>query len=901
MPTPVFENCDAFYQLLTRLVSRPAHGELPEDIKGRDGIPVVRLVGDDQVDLAEGIRTSLSEAAPISVPHEFIDVPRLSAKVRSDRPDLSQDGEGWLRAELYRRILVELAEEFSSASNARDSRVRFRRFGLVNWLLESTHTKQGLDDPHDRRLLQRLRARELRRGRLWAALRSPGGEVALHERVPWWGWILALYVVPAVWFRAWRVLGTEYRWLLRQPYMAPGDPGTFVGFALRLAQPRRERENPDQIGKLMINAFLEDLRVAYRRRIWRRRAWRRTAYCVAFLKGADDDNCGNAFISSLIDVRNETGLFDPLLVIAGTPRASESGRRLRFDPLQAYKSWAFKFGTAKRSRQAKDWYLTLHVPAPLTPTDERYDDLLERVGPAQVVKLPRTPGWGRRRVTVTAGAMAAVLVLAGCVYALNDLKDWQREHCDLSSSNPDAGTLRRQATGECVGIAPNGYAFGVPDEDVRETLATIARQNDEADRLHDASPSRRVVTLVHISALLGGAGRQYAREALQGAASAQRRQLDKQGETDPVLRILPASAGSNMQFGPTIVGLLKDMMRDDPTIVGVTGLDQSRQATITTIHELTKIGLPMVATTLSADVLDQQSPLYYQVGPQNRREAAIAAAYANHLASQGKVRRTVRVVYSSDPTDEYSKNLRDDADRSFAAAGFTVQDLSFVPSPAPAGLSGDGARSVGEGACGYRGLVFFAGRSEDFAKVLEGANDVCGSTPPTFLGGDDVARFAADPQQRATYPRVPFDFLDFTPGTATCESASDLYSTMKDLFPRECEKVQNSSLDGHASLAFDAVNLFLKAVGRLQDTAPGLPLTPAAVWHGLSSIHGKAALDGESGQIDFGGLVDQHIPVDKLVSVQHVDGRKAPRQIGFCGKRGGLRPSAWCPPARATD
>jgi hypothetical protein len=895
MPTPVFENCDELFRLLRKLAGRPKHGEAPSEVGDRDGLPVVRLVGDEQTELTEAIRKALSDASPARIPHEFIDVPGLWDAVRSERKDLTQEGPGWPRAELYRRMLVELAVEFSSASNARDTRVRFRRFGLVNWLLESSHTRQGLDDPHARRLLTRLRARELRRGRLWAALRSPGGEVALHDRVPWWGWLLALYVFPAIWFRAWRVLGTEYRWLLRQPYMAPGDPGTFIGFALRLAQPRRERENPEQISKLMINAFVEDLRSAYRRRPWRRRAWRRTSYCVAFLKGASDTNPGNDFLRALVDVRNETGVFDPLLVIASTPQAGYVGPSPKAAPAEAYSSWCFRFKQAKRSRRAADWYLTLGVPAPLWPDDPRYGKLVDRIGPAQDFSMPVPPNWARTRVTVLASAVAVGLVVSAGVAAVADSNRWKHEHCDLARTDPDAGTVRRQATGECIGIAPHGFAFGVPDADVRRTLATIAGQNAEAEQISHASPRRRLVTLVHMSALLGGAGRQYAREALQGVASAQRRQLDKQGETDPVLRVLPASAGSGMAFGPVVVDLLEQMMREDPTIVGVTGLDQSRQATITTIHELTRIGLPMVATTLSADVLDDQSPLYYQAGAQNRREAAVAAAYGRYLAGQGKVQRAVRIIYSADPTDEYSKNLRTDADQAFARMGFKIQDVPFVPAPAPAGVSGDGPRKAGESACGYRGLLFFAGRSEDFTKMLEGANDVCGSTPPVFLGGDDVARFAADARQRTAFPRIPFDFLDFTPGAASCDSASDLYSTMKRLFPEECGKVENSSVDGHAALAFDAVNLFLKAIGQLQDSAPGLPLTAAAVWHGLSSIHGKAALDGESGKIDFGGRVGQQVPVDKLVSVQHIDGQRPPRQIGFCGQRGNLRPSPWCP------
>ncbi|GAA0585169.1 amino acid ABC transporter substrate-binding protein [Kribbella sandramycini] len=843
MPTAGFENCRELFSLVRNLVQRPRKGESPEKAKSRDGLPVLRLVGSDRPGFGAELDQVLAGAGPGKVLREDVDVAQLWADVRSERRDMERDGPGWQEAEAYRRLLVKLAEEFSAASNATDLRITFRRFSLVNWLLESTHTRKGLDDPHERRLIERLRNRELLRGPLWTALRGPGSEVLSDARVPFLAKVLALYVFPAAFFRAWRVLGPEYRWLLHQPHMAPADPGTFSGFALRLAQPRKERENPEQIAKLMINAFLTDLRSAYRRRFWRRRAWRRTTYCVAYLDGASADNCGDGFIRTLINVRNEIGSFDPLLLVAGTPRRDYDGSPARRDPARAYDNWVRRFAQAKRSRRAADWYLPLDVPAAPRQESAEPDEA------AYDFSVPQPPRWASRRATVAACVVGALLAGGLGLVQRAATQEWERAHCDLSSSHPDAQTLRREVTGECIGIAPHGYAFGIPDTDVRKTLTTIADLNAEAERIHAATPQRRVVTLVHVSALLGGGGRQYAREALQGVASAQRRQLDKKGESDPVLRILPASAGSGMRFGPTVVGLVAELLRDDPTIVGVTGLDQSRQATIATIHALTRVGLPMVATTLSADILAEQSPLYYQVGPQNRREAAIAAAYSSHVAQTTGLARSVRVVYSSDPTDEYSKNLRDDAAASFGQAGFAVQKVPFVPSPAPAGLSGPGARSVGEAACGYPGMIFFAGRSEDFAKVLEGANDVCGSTPP------------------------------------------------RKLFPEECEKVKNSSLDGHAALAFDAVNLFLKAIGQLQDSAPGTPLTAAAVWHGLSSIHGKAALDGESGKIDFGGRVDQNVPLDKLVSVQHIEGQQPPRQVGFCGKRGNDPDSPWCPPS----
>ncbi len=57
-----------------------------------------------------------------------------------------------------------------------------------------------------------------------ALVRLARDEVGLQGRVSWWVYLLGLYVVPLVIFRAWRVLGSEYRWLLRQPHTAPADP-----------------------------------------------------------------------------------------------------------------------------------------------------------------------------------------------------------------------------------------------------------------------------------------------------------------------------------------------------------------------------------------------------------------------------------------------------------------------------------------------------------------------------------------------------------------------------------------------------------------------------------------------------------------------------------------------------
>nr|WSX18866.1 hypothetical protein OG690_02950 [Streptomyces tubercidicus] len=279
---PVFRGAGHLLRLIADLVRRPRRRECPEPVRhrgvaqGREGLPVLCLVsGDDHSQLAKGISYFLSHADPRRVPHCLHDL-----QTGSPPPD---------SVEAVRHTLERLAQGFARSVHGSDGRVRFRRFGLVNWLTQAGAAggapyPGGLEG-NDHTLLQGLREREFRRRRLFGLLRSPETELAVDGSVPWWVWLFAVHVFPLAWFRIRRGLGREYRWLLNQPYLAPRDPGTFIGFAERLTAPHHQVEDPEQLRKLMVNAFLEDLRVAFRRRIWRPRTARRTAYCVALLDG----------------------------------------------------------------------------------------------------------------------------------------------------------------------------------------------------------------------------------------------------------------------------------------------------------------------------------------------------------------------------------------------------------------------------------------------------------------------------------------------------------------------------------------------------------------------------------------------------------------------------------------
>jgi ABC-type branched-subunit amino acid transport system substrate-binding protein len=887
----VFDGADQIVELLRTLVHRPRFGEAPERARdqdkwrrrGRKGIPMVCLVRDaHERELLAELGKRLAQARPQPVPHA-----RYSYGTRG--ADWPESGDRALKSahasdiEPIREVLTDLAADLA----ARDSRLRFPRFRLVRWLTEQT-LQDAITEP-DVELLRRLRERDLARRRSFASDRAD----ELKDVVPSWARSV-LRLVPPLWFRAkLSGLGAEYRWLLRQPYLAPRDPGTFAGFAERLTVDKRAKEDPEQVLRLLVNAFLADLRHAYRRRPWRPSAARRTTYIAILLDGVTRANGGYRLLKLINDVRNDTGAFDPVLFVSGSEKvppfavkSDEHGNPAvpsATNALVAYRKWSERFISASRARTSTAWYLPVRVPQGPSAESDRYDEAQERLLDTPPITSDPAPLWSRRWVLV----LVALVLVAGVAC----LEENQRQgHCGVFFLANEASMLVTAESGECIGVSERGFAFQPSDKALSDVQAKVGDLNRRAQEAYKANPRRPLVSLVFIAAQSSpnqSPALASERESLAGIAVVQDRQIGKNGDNDPLLRILVANVGSQMRFGPQVAELLGRMVKADESIVGAVGFDQSRQPALETIDALSKVGLPMVASTLSADDIPGRSPLYFQVSPQNRREAAIAAQYA---ATELKpAQRKVMVVSPQDLGDTYSNNLRDDLHATFGGVGFQVESRGYTLTPGSAD-SAEGARQVGADICGYQGLVFFTGRSEDFDLMLDGVNTRCRGASPMILAGDDISRYVADRALRARYPEVPFDYLTFATGASGCDGNSELYQQIKVLFPNECGGERDVALDAYAPLAYDATRTYVKAVERVRETSGKVPMGPGSVWHEL----GNTQLIGESGTIDFGGKISQRWPVNKYVAVVRVNGKGQPAVMAACGEHRGVS-ATWCP------
>jgi len=919
---PVFAGVGQVINLVRRLVRRPRLGEAPFGPRmgrrraRRLGIPMVCLVRESARSFLPTLAAGYLDAArPGRIPHALHRCPDEPQSDLAPGDVVSPPTIG--EVPKVRDILFVLSRELVSGRNAKFGRIRFRRFGLVYWLMDQSLTP-NVKDP-DRLLREKLRERDIVVRPDERILAATTESVSSVVTIPAWGRRL-MAVIPPLWFSLkvsgrLPVVSSPYRWFLRgQPNLAPQDPGTFVGFAERLTRENYSKEDPEQVMRLLVNSFLEDLRRAYGRWPWRLAGARRMTYVVVLLDGITRTNGGYRLLELINDVRNETGAFDPLLMVSGSqkvpPYAVEPGGANpevavwdARNAEQGYAAWRNQFSRDSRRRAPTAWYLPIRIPDDAgadanTLSEEArenrrrsYVAARQELAAVEDFTIDRPPLWSRRWIPgIAVIALAATLGVVGF--------DYRQRHCGELPGSSGAAWLTTVGD-ECIGVSDGSHVFQPTNSHLAAVEQKVHEQNLQAAEQHKASPGRPYVTLVYVSTVTSTDHPPdelvSARERLEGVAVAQARQLALTGPNEPIVRVLIANGGTSMAHGVTMAETIVRMAASDPSIAGVVGLHQSRQPTVDTISAISKAGLPMVAATLSADKLLDSSSLYFQVSPQNVREAAVAAAYTSRkLMKDGHDQhRYVRILASADPADYYSANLAHDVAQAFGHSGFTVDPVKFNPqgfTPQGKQLSYPSATTLAERACGYDGMIFFAGRQEDFEELLNGFWSQCRKNPPQIIGDDDVARYVADKTKREKYSEIPYYYLSFAVNQGSKCAYDDVYKTLGNLFPQECELDRDPSLDGSMEMAYDATLAMIKAATHLRQDHD-IPVTPGGLWRELSAL----SLDGESGRIDFGKGSIGRVPVNKSIAVLRVKNGHLSKNISFCGQHMRLQSENWCP------
>ncbi|EQD84246.1 hypothetical protein [Saccharopolyspora erythraea] len=727
----------------------------------------------------------------------------------------------------------------------RIGRLQFPRYALTSWLLKQNLRPAELNHaPHSniRDLLHDFLNSRRRPGRGKQNAREAAAWTSMTEQLPWYLFLLSLVAFP-FYYALWVRRGKVPRWFLRQQYLAPRESADFPSFVRRLITTPSERESAEQVRRLLVHAFLSDLSDSHSRRLWRWRWVPKDCYPVLLLKDLRPGTIGETLVRLVNNVRNETGARDPLLVVATGEQPLEDGETPRA-PV-TLEQWERDLQAARRKRSPTAWYVPLRI------ADEPADALdYDRFGALGRAHLPLKRSKLVRRTPL-------LLVLLLLVGSTAGYAGYLRTHCGQwwPYQNSDIG----EVDGECIRVSDTTSTsrfFSAHDARMVAAQEKIAEQNEEAERRWEDQPNLPHPTVVYFSTFpssdddpptLAGIA-----DELDGVAVMQRESLGR----NVLMKVVLANGGLRMKHGPRVAADVAELVGRDDSVVAVAGLGGSWQATVDTIEALEAEGVPMVGTTISADLLSESSPLFYQVAPSNAWEAKVVA---NYIAAgpvdprTGAPRRPDNVLIYSNPRDLYSHDLAQLTAGELRARGIEpMPDSDRIP-------------------CGKQNLVFFAGRANDLATFLTKMPPECGKPEnyPQLLAGDDTSKLVLD-DAMDDHEGVVLDHVSFT-GRSAWDPQSQ----------------QGTPLRGRGLLARDALEVIALAVQTItgmdgDNPAPTqrTPVTGGTVWRGI----GKAPFVGSSGTIDYGA--GGQIPVDKSISILRVTGGAGtpPEDELVCGR-----------------
>jgi hypothetical protein len=688
----------------------------------------------------------------------------------------------------------------------------------------------------------------------------------------------------------------------------------FATAALHLAERHRNGTDADRelVRDVLVLALLHDFDGASRSSLVRPARRRRSMPFVLLLREVGDGptDAAHRFLDTLGRVRHRVAR-TTTLVLASMDRdvavplslAPDDQQVTVADLIQPVREVAEGIGDAER---AEELLPALAVDIPTEPHDHTSRAWLK-------AKTEVQPRRSRGTVAVPLVAMA-VIATATVVLGSAGLR-W------IQGDDPCPGISRPAGSTELIGLSDGTTAcsFHRPedaDEGTDRRLAEGGRQVEEmiADANVAIGPGEAHSTIVFLGPFTVPDEPEHPNQStlreLRAVALAQHDlnvRAERDGKKLPV-RVLLANTGDNIAYGPQVARQIVEAAAEDPSIVGVVGIGESRAKSREAIGILGAAGLPVIAGTATADGMVEASSLYFQVGPNNNRIAETMVRFAaNYDLTEnpegdeppadadpagddlaGDEERPLRsgggavVVAAYD--DEYSENLAEDLKVHSTAADREVKHTYFYvrEGAAPAGTDGatayvasyaELARQVCSDLDPERDVILFAGRSEQLVNLLDNISTTpapC-SNGVTVVAGDDVTDLAQNPDfEREKYPFARLYYAAMaSPSELAGTPAQNFVNGYKDLFgPDAAEDMQSDISD--PALDYDALWALQEAVNGLRANTPG-DIDRATVASRLTG-RGDVDFNGVSGQVRFDSSGPTgRVPLDKPVLVLELD------------------------------
>lgn len=447
-------------------------------------------------------------------------------------------------------------------------------------------------------------------------------------------------------------------------------------------------------------------------------------------------------------------------------------------------------------------------------------------------------------------AVAAILVLPG----------------RLDCGGLDSDLERRG--GECVGVTDGSYAF-VPSggdaelaEQFREVQALIKAENDRV-----AAEEDDYVKVALIAPLTPDESSPQAPlrvlGALEGAYVAQMRANHSQelGDRTPQIQLYPANVGSRHEKWEPAVARLAAMTDDDAPLVAAVGLAISTEASKATAQRLAEHDIPLVASSASADGLnDSTVPGLIRVTASN---SDFVTALRHYVRGRDDLRTAV-LVHDQRAPDLHVATLTDAFRELMGEELGNRPDQPFqgttVEEDAPRALFDAAVRNICQAGPGQTtpDMVLFSGRTGDLGEFLEAMHHrPCRDEPISVLFVETGPVIDAEEAERLARNRITVvqaSAVDPAWYTEEGPEPPPGYRPFTEQYRTHLPGVEDVAAaleNGYAIANHDALATAVRAIRVSHAEDPDSPMSGPRVRDAFFLLHLDNAVEGAAGTLSF--------------------------------------------------
>jgi len=461
------------------------------------------------------------------------------------------------------------------------------------------------------------------------------------------------------------------------------------------------------------------------------------------------------------------------------------------------------------------------------------------------------------------------------VAALVGLGIWGGRTITKEDRSCAPGVTRPKESDECVGVSWTTYAFGRPQ--FADTVRAINREND---RLKPGSYV--TVALLEPFTATDSDNLGDVLHELQGAYLAQYQANHDSNDQTPKIRLVLANPGANGTYWEQTVDQLERMTKSRDRLRAVTGVGMSTDNNKLAVKELTRRGIPVIGSSITADDLANGQhgkdpfPGLARVSPTNTDEARALASFAKVSA------RKAFLVYDK-PGDPYTRTLQTSFAKLLKGSPYGAQPFTPPKDRSQEGTTANAFRQITHVVCDTADsmdTIFFAGRHTQLRQFINALGDRgCQDRSFTLLTGDEGSYLTGDKAlHRSALQRhltVRYTALAHPDAWAkdsakTGGSAADtetLNGMLRSSTGEPIGPVGPIALDdGQLIIAYDAMRLAVQGIR--EATADGQQAPALAdVGNQWTFVKGSQRVSGASGWIcldNHGNPYDKAVPVVEL-------------------------------------